>query len=294
MAQNPGSQVRQLLKETDIVVVPGAYDGVSARIIEAAGFKAVFVGGFALSASLLGQPDMGVLTMTEVVAQARNVVNAVKVPVLADGEDGYGGVVNVQRTVREMEKAGLAGIFIEDQEHPVKCGAIAKYKKVGPAEEMVVKIRAALDARTNPDFIIGGRTDADVISMDEQIRRCNAYAAAGADLVMPLAATKEDFQSLVKGIKAPLWMSLGPHIPVSVADLRVMGYRGIVIFPVEALFVAVKAVTDLMADIKQTGTYSTTWQRLAPPGYGDFFKFMGLRSYIKYEETLRGIEQKQK
>ncbi|MFC1919557.1 oxaloacetate decarboxylase [Chloroflexota bacterium] len=283
------SKIRALLKEEDILIAPGAYDGVSARIVENAGFKAVFVGGFSLSASLLGQPDVGLLTMPELVTQARNVVNAVNVPVLADGEDGYGGVVNVQRTVREMENAGVAGIFIEDQEHPVKCGAIAKYKVVGPVEEMVVKIKAALDARTDPNFLIGARTDSDIIGLDEQVRRCNAYANAGADIVMPLGANLDDYKSLVKGIKSPLWMSLAPHIEVSIADLRSMGYRGIAIFPVEALFVAVKAVSDLMADLKENETTKGTWERTTPPGYGDFFRLMGLRKIMKYEEGLRGI-----
>jgi 2-methylisocitrate lyase-like PEP mutase family enzyme len=283
------SRLRQLLKEKDILIVPGAYDCISAKLVENAGFDAVFLGGFALSASLLGQPDVGLLTMSEVVGQARNVVNAVGIPVLADGEDGYGGVVNVQRTVREMENAGVAGIFIEDQLRPVKCGAIVKYKVVGPAEEMVFKIKAARDARTDPNFLIGARTDADIISLDEQIRRCNLYTEAGADYVMPLADNSDDFRALVKGVKGLLWMILTPHVPVTIADLRSMGYKGIVIFPTEALLVAVKAVMNLMAELKTSETTKGTWTDMSPPSFGDFFSLMGLRKLISYEEELRGI-----
>ena len=273
------ARLRKALEQNEILVVPGAYDGVSAKIVEKAGFEAVFAGGFALSASLLGQPDVGLLTLPELVSQARNIVNAVDVPVLVDGEDGYGGVVNVQRTVRELEQAGVAGMFIEDQEHPVKCGAIAKYKVVGPAEEMVVKIRAALDARSDPDFLVGARTDANIISLEEQIRRCNLYADAGADIVMPLADKTDDFKALVDGIRSPLWVSLAPHIDTSLEDLRQIGFKGIVIFPVEALFVAVKAVADLMAELKEKGTTRETWGRFSPPGYGDFFRLMGYPPY---------------
>ena len=286
------ARLRELLEQNDILVVPGAYDGVTAKIVEKAGFEAVFAGGFALSASLLGQPDVGCLTMSELVTQARNIASAVTIPVLVDGEDGYGGVVNVQRTVMELEKAGVAGMFIEDQEHPVKCGAIAQYKVVGPAEELVVKIKAALDARSDPNFLIGARTDANIISLDEQIRRCNMYADAGADIVMPLADKTDDFRALVDGIKAPLWVSLAPHIETSLEDLRRVGFKGIVIFPVEALFVAVKAVTDLMAELKEKGTTRETWERMSPPGYGDFFRLMELRRIMKYEEGLRGLAKK--
>ena len=286
------ARLRELLAQNDILGIPGAYDGVSAKVVEKAGFDAVFAGGFALSASLLGQPDVGLLTMPELVSQARNIVNAVNVPVLVDGEDGYGGVVNVQRTVRELENAGVAGIFIEDQEHPVKCGAIAKYKVVGPAEEMVVKIKAALDARSDPDFLIGARTDANIISLEEQIRRCNIYADAGADIVMPLSDKTEEFKALVDGIKVPLWVSLAPHIKTSIEDLRRIGFKGIVIFPVEALFVAVKAVMDLMAELKEKSTTRETWERISPPGYGDFFRLMELRRIMKYEEDLRGLGKK--
>ena len=173
------SLLKQALARDELIVAPGAYDALSAKIIEQAGFTAVFLSGFGLSASLLGKPDIGLLTMTEVVNQARNVSQAVNVPVLADAEAGYGGISNIQRTVREFEKAGVAGIFIEDQEHPVMCGSLQKSKKIVSADDMVTKIGAALDARDDSDFVIAARTDADIVSLEEQIRRCNVYAEAG-------------------------------------------------------------------------------------------------------------------
>ncbi|MBI4285676.1 MAG: isocitrate lyase/PEP mutase family protein [Chloroflexi bacterium] len=276
--------LRKYLSEDQIVEAPGAYDGVSARVIEQAGFKAVFVGGFGLSASLLGKPDVGLLTMSEVVNQTRNIANLVNIPVLADAEDGYGSLTNIQRTVREMERAGIAGIFLEDQQHPVRCGALGKYKKIVPRDEMVIKIRAALEAREDPDFIIAARTDSDIVSLQEQIDRCNAYAKAGADLVMPLTAKREEFGALVRGIRAPLWLLLGCHTDVTVNELRQTGARGLVTYAVEALFAAQKAVADVMQEIKEKGTVKETLGRLGAPDYRGFFKFMNLREVIDYEE----------
>lgn len=283
--------LRKYLAEEELLVVPGAFDALSARIIEQAGFRAVFMGGFGLSASLLGKPDVGLLTMSEVVNQARNTAAAVEVPVLVDAEAGYGGISNVQRTVREFESAGVAGLFIEDQLQPVMCGTLQKYKRIIPLEDMLMKLRAALDARQDADFVIAARTDADIISLEEQIRRCSAYAQAGADLVMPMLWRREDYEAVIKEVKAPLWLLLGAWTKVTAEDLKKMGARGMVTYPAEALFVATKAVMDLMAELRTKGTFKETFARMLPPDYTGFLQFMGLEEMALYEDKLGGGQE---
>lgn len=278
--------LRKYLAEEKLLTVPGAFDALSARIIENAGFKAIFLSGFGLSASLLGKPDAGLLTMTEVVNQARNIAAAVNVPILVDGEAGYGGIANIQRTVREFERAGAAGLFIEDQLQPVMCGSLKRYKKIVPIEEMVIKLKAALDAREDADFIIAARTDADIISLAEQIKRCQVYAEAGADLVMPLLWSRQEFEALTREIKTPLWLLLGAWSDLTPDELREMGVRGIVTHPVELLFVATRAMMDLMEELNARGSVQETFNRMKAPGFEDFFKLMKLQEIIAYEEKL--------
>jgi 2-methylisocitrate lyase-like PEP mutase family enzyme len=235
---------------------------------------------------LLGKPDIGLLTMTEVVTQARNVCQAVNVPVLADAEAGYGGIANIQRTVREFETAGVAGIFIEDQEHPIMCGSLQKSKKIVSADDMVIKIRAALDARDDSDFVIAARTDADIVSLDEQIRRCNIYAEAGADLVMPVLRDANEYEIVAKEIKTPLWLLLGTWVNLTPGYLKKIGVRGIVTHAVESTFAATKAVIDLMDEIRTKGTVKETLNKLGAPDFRDFFRFIGLREITAREKKI--------
>ena len=276
--------LRKALAEEELLVLMGAYDGASARAVEQAGFKAVFIGGFGTSASVLGKPDVGLLTMTEMVTHARNIASAVSIPVLADAEAGYGGISNIQRTVREFERAGVAGIFIEDQMHPVMCGGLRKFKRIISQDEMLVKIRAALESREDPDFLIAARTDSDIVSVDEQIKRCNAYAEAGADMVMPIPATRQEFERMSKEIKAPLWVQLWPGFELSVGDVKRIGVRGMILFPVETLFVATKAVMDLLKEVKTKGTIRETFAQSGAPDYRAWFNFIGLRPIIEVEQ----------
>ena len=276
--------LRKALAEEELLVLMGAYDGASARAVEQAGFKAVFIGGFGTSASVLGKPDVGLLTMTEMVTHARNIASAVSIPVLADAEAGYGGISNIQRTVREFERAGVAGIFIEDQMHPVMCGGLRKFKRIISQDEMLVKIRAALESREDPDFLIAARTDSDIISVDEQIKRCNAYAEAGADMVMPIPATQQELERMSEEIKAPLWVQLWPGFELSVGDVKRIGVRGMILFPVETLFVATKAVMDLLQEVKTKGTIRETFAQSGAPDYRAWFNFIGLRPIIEVEQ----------
>ena len=224
--------------------------------------------------------------MNEVTTHAANIASAVDIPLLADAEAGYGGPGNLQRTVQEFERAGVAGIFIEDQAHPVFCGSLAKFKKIIPKEEMITKIGCALEAREDPDFIIAARTDADVVSIEEQIDRCNAYAEAGADLVTALPQTAEEFQKVADEVKAPLWLYLSSQLDLTPADLEQMGIRGLVVYPVEMLFTATKAMMDFAAELAEKGTIKETYAKYQSLDYRSFFGFIELRKSIDLGQAV--------
>ena len=197
--EKPPSRLRKLLQDPGIIVAPGAYDCLTARIIQQAGFPAVYMTGAGTSIAALGYPDLGLATMTEMVGNAAGIVEAVEVPVIADADTGYGGVLNVQRTVRQYEKAGVAAIHIEDQDMPKRCGHLDD-KRIVSTEDMVRKVRAAVDARTDPDFVIIVRTDALAVSgWDDTMRRCEAYVEAGADVLFVEALrTPEEARRVTK------------------------------------------------------------------------------------------------
>src|SRR3990172_11981217 len=176
----PSTVLRRMLEEPEIVVLPGAYDALTARLAERAGFRAVFTTGFGFAATVLGMPDLGLLTMTETMERVRHVVRALSVPLVADMDTGYGNALNVVRTVRECVALGVAGIILEDQEWPKKCGHF-EGKRVIPAEEQVAKLRAAADARDGDDLVIIGRTDArQPLGLEEAVRRGKLYRGGGA------------------------------------------------------------------------------------------------------------------
>src|ERR1700719_1626339 len=178
------TRLRDLLAGPDLIVAPGAYDALSARLIAQAGFPAVYMTGFGTAASVLGQPDVGLLTMSEMVGRASALASVIgDIPLIADADTGYGNPINVRRTIREYERAGVAGLHIEDQVWPKKCGHM-EGKQVIPMDEMVQKVRAAVDARQDPDFVIIARTDANAVyGLDDAMRRGRAYREAGADIV---------------------------------------------------------------------------------------------------------------
>lgn len=284
--------MRKALQEEQLLVTAGVHDALSAKLVEQAGFRFAFLSGFGFEASLLGKPDVGLLTMTEIANHARNIDAAVDIPLLADAEAGYGGPSNIQRTVREFERAGLAGLFIEDQPHPNFCGSLRKFKKVIPQDEMAMKIRCALEAREDPDFIICARTDADIVSMDEQIQRCKAYLDAGADMVTALPANRAEFQQLADAIQAPLWLYLHATIDVTPDDLRAMGIRGVVIYPVEPLFAATQAMQDVLRELKETGTVRKSFAREPMVNYKEFFSLINLRHFVETEGRFPYLKDK--
>ena len=207
-------RLRELLARPEPLVAPGAYDALSARLVEQAGFDVVYMTGFGTTASLAGRPDVGLLTGTEMVDNARRIAAAVDVPVIADADTGYGNAINVVRTVQAYEQAGVAGIHLEDQVMPKKCGHMSG-KAVIPADEMAGKIRAAVEARRDPDFLLIARTDAAAVEgLAAAIDRGRAYADAGADVLFVEAPTSED--DIAQGRRASCaawrrWCSTGPR-----------------------------------------------------------------------------------
>ena len=252
------SLLRKYILERNALVCPGAHDVISAKLIEQSGFKALQVSGFGLSASYLGLPDMAFIGFSDVVHFTKNIVDAVDIPVMADADTGYGNSINAMYVTREFIRAGAAGMNIEDQVFPKRCGHL-EGKQIIPLEEMVLKIRACTEARNgiDPDFVINARTDAIAVSgVDEAIRRGNAYAQAGADLIFVEAPRSvEQIEQIVREIKAPVSVNLmdavvGGKTPlVSIDTLRKLGVARVSI-PVGPLFAAVRGMREYLDAIK--------------------------------------------
>ena len=246
-------------------MLPGVPNAAIARQVERAGFKAVYVSGAGMANATAGVPDIGLLSMTEVVMLAGYVADAVTIPAIVDADTGFGGAENVARTVRELEAAGLAGCHIEDQDFPKRCGHLAG-KAIVELEEMVGKIKAALASRRDPNFIIIARTDARAVEgFDRAVERAGEYLAAGADAIFPEALQSlEEFRDFAKEIDAPLLANMtefGKSPLLSFHDLMELGYR-MVIFPQSAFRVSMKASEKFFAALKKTGTQSDWIDRM--------------------------------
>lgn len=257
--------LRRALGAGPALVAPGAYDPLSARIVEAAGFAAVYATGGGISRSM-GYPDVGLLTLTEVVDRLRAMVEAITIPVIADADTGYGNALNVMRAVRAFEAAGVAALHLEDQVTPKRCGHY-EGKDVVSCREMVGKLRAALDARRDPDLLIIARTDARApLGLEEAIHRANAYAAAGADVVFVEAPqSRDELAEVARRVAAPLLVNMfegGKTPPVPLGDLEAMGYR-IVIIPSDLQRAAIRAMQEVAAAIRRDGDSGAVRHRLA-------------------------------
>ena len=204
-------KLRELIEKEDIIIAPGAYDVVSAQIIEKVGFPVVYITGLGSAASDLGFPDLGLTTATEMIRRADSVVQAVNIPVVCDSDTGYGGTLNMHRTIQMFEAAGVSSVHIEDQTFPKVCGELAG-RKVIPAEDFAKRVRAAVEARKSKDFLIIARTDAKTsLGIDEAIRRLNIYIENGADMVFTGdACTLDEYRRIVKEVKAPLVAGAAP------------------------------------------------------------------------------------
>ncbi|HEY6540781.1 MAG TPA: isocitrate lyase/PEP mutase family protein [Ktedonobacteraceae bacterium] len=253
------TRLRRLLTGPDLLVAPGAYDALSARLIAQAGFPAVYMTGFGTAASVLGQPDVGLLTMSEMVARASALASVVgDLPLIADADTGYGNPINVQRTIREYERAGVAGLHIEDQVWPKKCGHM-EGKQVIPMDEMAQKVRAAVDARQDPDFVIIARTDANAVNgLADALQRGRAYRDAGADVIFIEAPRSiEELQAIAQAFSdIPLlfnWAESGKTPLLSLPEIQTLGFK-LVIFPVSLLFAATHAMLELLEVLQQGET----------------------------------------
>src|SRR3954453_2388965 len=252
----PTRRLRQLLHEAGVIRSLGAHDVFTARLDEAAGLGTVFVGGFGTSASLLGLPDGGLLTLTEMADAVRRMAQRVSIPVVADGDTGHGDLHNVARTVREFESAGAAGVLLEDQVTPKRCGHF-EGKQVSPRGEMVLKLRAALDARRDPDFVLVARTDARAVEgLSGAIDRTNRYGAEGADVCFIEAPqARDELEQIPRQVRYPLLVNMltGGVTPIlTVDELGQLGYK-IVVCPIETLLVAGKAVQRLIEALMTRG-----------------------------------------
>jgi 2-methylisocitrate lyase-like PEP mutase family enzyme len=269
-------RLRELLAGSDLIVAPGVYDGISAALVGKLGFGCAYMTGAGVCASAAGLPDVGLLTMTEMAERARMLAGGLEVPLIADADTGYGSPVNVVRTVREYERAGVAAIQLEDQVFPKRCGHLAG-KDVVDSERFLLTLRAALEARRDPDTVVIARTDARApLGIDEAIRRGRAYAGAGADVIFVEAPESEaEIEQIAAAIEAPLLINIvpggrTPELPP--ARLAELGFR-IAIHPGVALAAATVAAGEAL------GALAATSHAPVAAGPAGFFDLFGLREW---------------
>ena len=282
--------LRARLQSGKILVAPGAYDALSARLLEQAGFEAVYRGGYAASAAAFALPDLGITTLTDMVDHLRRMTNAIGVPVIADADTGYGEVPQVVHTVHELEAAGAAAIQFEDQVFPKRCGHM-EGKKVIPAEEMVIKLRAALAARHNPETVIIARSDATAVTgLDDAIARSRMYADAGADVIFIDAPTCEDDLRAIAGggINAVLMVNVseyGKTPDLGAKRFEELGF-GLVIYPSSTLFAAAQSTKELAAQLMADGSTVASVPRMMP--FDEINGILGKDEWDSLEDDLRG------
>jgi methylisocitrate lyase len=268
---------RKLMLDKEIFVIPGCHDALSAKIVELVGFKAVTMGGYAASAASLAKPDVSLLTLTEYVNIARNIVQAVDLPLFVDGDTGHGNVTNVGRTVRVFENAGVAALFIEDQVFPKRCGHM-EGKQIIPTAEMVAKVKAAVDARVDADLVIMARSDAiAVYGIDDAIERANLYREAGADLIFVEAPRSvEEMRRINTNVDAPtlaIQLEGGKTPLLTTKDLQEIGFN-VVVYPNATVYATAWALKGLWETLKKEGTTRSFTDRMI--GFDDFNTLVGL------------------
>jgi 2-methylisocitrate lyase-like PEP mutase family enzyme len=285
---NRSAILRQRIEAGELTVAIGAHDALSARLVERAGFDAVYVGSYATEAAFLGGPDLALMSKSDRLLIARNIVKAVSTPVIVDIEEGYGNAINVMDAVRDFEAAGVAAVHLDDEQLPSKCPFLPGIpgNDLVSTEEFTGKIRAARDARENPDFMIIARTD--VIGsvprdryyaerrMEEVVRRSNAYLRAGADAAFIMALNREELEYFRAGIKGPLVGIFATVEPLPISDFRETGYQ-IVIGSLVSLYMAARGLVDGLRALKETGDWNAVQDRMIDDD--EFFDIVGLTGY---------------
>lgn len=284
---DPAAKLRELLARPGILLAPGCYDGISARLIERAGFQVAYMTGFGSAASVLGMPDTGLISFAEMATHAGNLASAISIPLIADADTGYGNAVNTYRTVQAYARAGVAGIQIEDQVSPKKCGH-TKGKLVVPLEEMLGKIKAACDARAERDIVIVARTDARAVhGFDDALERSQAFAEAGADVVFFEAPeTEEEMQRVASTVRAPTLINVvqdGKTPCLDASALEQLGFK-LAIYPAMLFSVAAQAMQAELARFKRDGGYRDTQERLH---FADIQDIVGFPWYYAMEDKYR-------
>ncbi|MGE6738847.1 isocitrate lyase/PEP mutase family protein [Allorhizobium pseudoryzae] len=284
---HPADSLKALISRGEIVMAPGAPDPLTARLVEQAGFPAVYMTGFGATASHLGLPDLGLMSQTEMTTHARNMARVVSIPIIADADTGYGGPANIDRTVREYMQAGVAAIHLEDQQQPKRCGQLAGIKLI-PAEENVRRLKCALAARDSGKLLIIARTDALPASgAEEAIRRANMYRDAGADLVFVDGIKSiRDIETVARHVEGPKVVSIfdGNETTELTADhLGQMGFQ-VVFYAVSTLFSAVRAIQDTLSVLMRDGTPKA--RQSAMVTYQEYSQSVGLTDFQSLDDRF--------
>lgn len=279
------ASLKQRLAQPGLVIAPGVYDMVSLRLADSLGFEALYMTGFGTVASHLGLPDAGLATYSDMVGRVQAMAGMARTPLIADGDTGYGGLLNVQHTVRGYEAAGAACIQLEDQEFPKKCGHTPG-RRVVPMEDMVRKIRVAAEARRSSDFLIIARTDArTTLGLSEALRRAEAYARAGADILfVESPESEEEMRTIGRSFDLPLLANMveGGRTPVlSQADLESIGYK-LAIFPVTALLAATQAMQSVYQGLRRQGSSAHGTVPLMP--FSELTQLMGFQAVWDFDK----------
>ncbi len=269
--------IHQLLKEKGQLIMPGVYDALSAKIAVRAGFEVIFITGYSLSATLLGEPDFGLLTQTEVISASQRICSVVKIPVIVDADTGYGNAINVFRTVQDLIRAGAAGMFLEDQVWPKRCGHM-KGKQVIPLEEQLKKLRAAIEAKNGQDFFIVARTDSrQALGLSEAIKRGIAFKETGADAVFIEAPeSKDEMKEIARNVSGPLIANMlerGVTPLMGPRELKELGF-GLIVWPLAPLYSVAQSLTDVYKTLRRDGSTLAILDRLMP--FDEFNRIVGL------------------
>lgn len=284
----PRRSLRTLIAKKQGLVVPGAYDGISAKLVEHAGFPAVYMTGYGASASRLGLPDLGFAGLAEMADHARNMAAVVAIPLIADADTGYGNALNVRRTVQMYEAAGVAALHIEDQVTPKRCGHLSGHQVISRAE-FAGKIRAAVEARKDPDLLVIARTDAiSAVDFDEALRRGEAAAKAGADVLFIEAPRDEaQVERVARAFDTPLLYNYAPggRSPLlPFPRLRALGFA-IILLPVDTLFVGVQAIRQFLAEVKARDDVLSLKDRYVP--FREFNELIGVTAQLALADRYK-------